>query len=771
MTVEKLEINVTTKTNGSETKIKNLADALGQLEAKAAALTGISNLSALATAMQSISGTKVTASAFNGIAKGIENLSAALKAITADDLDRLKTLSNTLRSLNNIDLSGVGNASSVSRAARSLHDTARGIDDVSSSAKKAKTPLETFVASLKRIAFYRLLRTVIKEITQAFKEGLENAYEWSKAVGGDLAPALDRIASASLQMKNQLGAALGELLIALEPIIVELIHIITALAEAFTWLFATLNGKSEYTVATEAATEWKKADKAAKEYQRTILGFDVINRLNGPGSGGNGTDYSTMFNRSPSSSFDFQWKDFTPFFAPLDNWIDSTMDALGELATVLDEVFGKDYNLNLDFGTNAWPVPTLEKAKQWLNDLLQGSPYMIGVGVEELPSFGEVLSGIWERIKTTLLDPSPVMVDVQIYDPQPQLSDVLTNVQVFLENLSTSSVEAYEGIRISLSEKVNSISEATSTAFETMKEKVTNAVVSTKESVDSVYENIRDTLVTKTTEMAQRVSEGYERIRSSIGISLSNAHTNITVFVRSTMSSFARWSANVADSARAAFVNIAQNVYLALTNAGENIAAFINTTSENIWAWANNTASNFAEWAKGVANSVGDALSSAWESFKEFMKATGEAVSGWWSRNKTWVVPVTIGAAITVAAVALAPATGGVSLGAIAFAADGGLFNDGQLFVAREAGPELVGSFGSHTAVANNEQIIEGIARGVSEANQDVVTAIYATGTRVENAVNSKDLSIDGKTLARNIYRPLQSVGRSVGNSLVEGVN
>ena len=41
----------------------------------------------------------------------------------------------------------------------------------------------------------------------------------------------------------------------------------------------------------------------------------------------------------------------------------------------------------------------------------------------------------------------------------------------------------------------------------------------------------------------------------------------------------------------------------------------------------------------------------------------------------------------------------------------------GQLFLAREAGPELVGTIGRQTAVANNEQIVRGIASGVADAN------------------------------------------------------
>lgn len=48
--------------------------------------------------------------------------------------------------------------------------------------------------------------------------------------------------------------------------------------------------------------------------------------------------------------------------------------------------------------------------------------------------------------------------------------------------------------------------------------------------------------------------------------------------------------------------------------------------------------------------------------------------------------------------------------------AEGGFPEQGQMFIAREAGPELVGNIGNKTAVANNDQIIEGVRQGVYAA-------------------------------------------------------
>lgn len=49
--------------------------------------------------------------------------------------------------------------------------------------------------------------------------------------------------------------------------------------------------------------------------------------------------------------------------------------------------------------------------------------------------------------------------------------------------------------------------------------------------------------------------------------------------------------------------------------------------------------------------------------------------------------------------------------------AEGGFPATGQMFIAREAGPEMVGTIGNKSAVVNNEQIIAGISKGVADAN------------------------------------------------------
>ena len=85
-----------------------------------------------------------------------------------------------------------------------------------------------------------------------------------------------------------------------------------------------------------------------------------------------------------------------------------------------------------------------------------------------------------------------------------------------------------------------------------------------------------------------------------------------------------------------------------------------------------------------------------------------------------------------------------ISVPSIPYLAEGGMVNAGQMFVAREAGPELVGNMGNKTAVMNNDQIVDAVADGVYRAvvaamgqSKDGETAIYIDGRRVFEVVKN----------------------------------
>lgn len=76
--------------------------------------------------------------------------------------------------------------------------------------------------------------------------------------------------------------------------------------------------------------------------------------------------------------------------------------------------------------------------------------------------------------------------------------------------------------------------------------------------------------------------------------------------------------------------------------------------------------------------------------------------------------------------------------------ATGGFPDAGQMFIAREAGPELVGTIGNRTAVVNNQQIVEAVSQGVASAvsrvmgNQGGSYQLFIDGEQITNVVQQR---------------------------------
>lgn len=87
--------------------------------------------------------------------------------------------------------------------------------------------------------------------------------------------------------------------------------------------------------------------------------------------------------------------------------------------------------------------------------------------------------------------------------------------------------------------------------------------------------------------------------------------------------------------------------------------------------------------------------------------------------------------------------------------ASGGYPNAGELFLAREAGPELVGSIRGRSAVANNDQIIEGIRQGVYEA-------VSAAQNGNQGGTVEVKLYIDGRQVAASVEKAQRERGATI---------
>lgn len=76
--------------------------------------------------------------------------------------------------------------------------------------------------------------------------------------------------------------------------------------------------------------------------------------------------------------------------------------------------------------------------------------------------------------------------------------------------------------------------------------------------------------------------------------------------------------------------------------------------------------------------------------------------------------------------------------------ANGGFPTMGEMFIAREAGPEMVGQIGRKTAVANNDQIVSGIESGVYRAMM-AANSTHSGGTQTIRIINEIDGDVVGE--------------------------
>lgn len=102
-----------------------------------------------------------------------------------------------------------------------------------------------------------------------------------------------------------------------------------------------------------------------------------------------------------------------------------------------------------------------------------------------------------------------------------------------------------------------------------------------------------------------------------------------------------------------------------------------------------------------------------------------------------------------------------VNIPQIPLMAEGGFPEQGQMFIAREAGAEMVGNIGRKTAVANNDQIVGGIASGVAEANEEQNVLLREQNDLLRRILEKDSgVYLDGKNLTNSVEKYQRERGR-----------
>jgi len=152
----------------------------------------------------------------------------------------------------------------------------------------------TLGKALKSIILYRILRRIVTNIANAFKEGIQNISHYSDAVQA----AMSSIVTDTQYLKNSMGALAAPVVEALAPAFRVLTDAIVSATNALGMFLALLTGKGTFVKATRSAKEYGDAvSGAAKAQKEFTMGFDELNVISESmgGGGGSGDNFSDMF--------------------------------------------------------------------------------------------------------------------------------------------------------------------------------------------------------------------------------------------------------------------------------------------------------------------------------------------------------------------------------------------------------------------------------------------------------------------------------------------
>lgn len=167
---------------------------------------------------------------------------------------------------------------------------------MASQLKDLKKPLENFGHALKRIVMYRVIRGGLTALLRNWKEGLTNLYGYSQRFGTQFHNTMDSIATDVQYVSNGFAAMAAPIINAVMPAVQALAAKIVDLANAIGYFFAKILGQASFSAAIRGSKAFKELGGSAKEAKKQLMGFDELNVLtDNKGGGAGGADYGKMF--------------------------------------------------------------------------------------------------------------------------------------------------------------------------------------------------------------------------------------------------------------------------------------------------------------------------------------------------------------------------------------------------------------------------------------------------------------------------------------------
>lgn len=696
-------------------------------------------------------------------------------------------------------------------------------EDVTSSAQRLQSALAGEIEPIRRLGI-SITEATLKEfaLSKGIDESVESMTEQEKAllrtlklmegsatIGaiGDFARTLESPANALRVLKQQLtqlSRALGSVLI---PILVQVLPYIQAfvelLTEAISALARLLNlempewdtgswGSEITTGADEAADAVGSATDAVKELKNATLGIDELNILapTGGGAGGGAAGGGGGSDWADSIEIPNIWD----------------QEAIAQISTKADEIKEKlrpilELALAIGAAFLAWKIATgVFGALAGLKTGLDGIKTAVGVlmGGSALGGLNSLLSKIAGAIAAIVIQFNAagggargVLAVVKLLGSAlaTPLTIIILMVAQFV-NLWNNSEKFRTGIQ-RLGEIIQGVFKAAGDILDgilTVFKDIGLAILDllpdpVKNAIISALETIKD--------WASKLDIGF----GDLGVTLAGigllfvpggqvlgvvllAFEAITVAIRAlgglsdeTWESIKHAASEAWNGAKESALEAWESIKHSASEAWESIKrstteawAAVKESASEAWSGVKEGTKSLWESIKATFNNIGDAIKEGIKNGLNGAISTLNRFIQWVNSKLRITVPeisvfgqeITSGFTTQLFTIPLIPTF-----------STGGYPDQGQLFLANEAGPELVGQMGRRTAVANSDQIVEGIAYGVSTANEPLITAVYAAAQQIIRAVEAGgDVYMDGYKVGQRTTASQNRQNRVYGKTL-----
>ena len=597
----------------------------------------------------------------------------------------------------------------MTQAAKDTKETAKGIKAIGDNAQISRPKVSALSRNLSmigRIFKTMLIRTAIRALMKVARQGLENFYQYSKSINSAYATAIDKLGVSATRAGNQIGASIGTLLTTVAPVLNTILSLINEVLASITALFSLVGGGTTYTKAVDGMNAFAEATtNSGKATKQLLANFDQLNIITSKSNGGNGNSKSMFegaFTESPIPPWMIEWKPL------LEALLAGTLGAL-----VLPAILGGLKKIVGLFATGAGA-----------SNLLTFLRYMFR---KDTPTFPDIPTGYtnFRFPDQPKYEPFPVQPTYMPFPVAPDYAKAAAEMGA-LAAAATTALPAVEGIVAALAalSGANVLKDIvalllTKLAGATMKIEIDRKEYDKfkKEVEDWTKKNGKFSIVIDVVDEGFRLASAVvdawaenplvKRIRTMWdNLSFEVGSSIVDSWVKEPLHKYIYtwWNLDGFNFGKSIIDNWMGEKILKIVKAGFDSDAFLNfwKIADAIDAWASETLTKVIKVSiEGDNSGIPKGTSTNPKNSIGYDITHYDFFTG-----KVEKEPNNLGNILKM-------------LG-IDFNANGAYgIPRGDLFVANEAGAELVGSMNGKTTVANQGQIIEGIQKGVRDANAD----------------------------------------------------